>query len=492
MAKRNVGLYLGVNSVAGVVVENRRIVSYAKFDLSAVEEEAKIERLSEDIRLEALINKTLRDIGATEKNVYVSLADKDFIFRFLDMPLMKKKEIEVSLMYEVVKYIPFKMEELRWGYGYTTFARDKKINLSFVGIKDSNLTKIKDILSRLGLNPVAIEPSSLSLIRVLKSLKKHAVVKNFALLDYTDSEAYLTLFYHNLPIFNRYLVIPKKDGTIDFDKFIDSVRLSFQYFKREFDFYDLEKFIIMGASGAENLVSFFKEELQTTADIILPSDVTGKPDGEVEHVKALGVSGIDYYPYQFKPILTKKEELGERPQAPAITPLNIGLLLVLVGIGLLTAFIFAIFTGNSTSTEKALLDREEAAVSIPNQLKGLAWDTIETTVKDKEDKSAALAKLEASLSRCQPTLERIAALLPQGFWLESLEFNPAAIGYNVDIRGYAFLSDANKESLALDGLIASLKKEPAIKSAYRNIDLTSSEKREIRKYQVTSFSIRME
>ncbi|MDD5584005.1 MAG: hypothetical protein PHV55_02995 [Candidatus Omnitrophica bacterium] len=492
MAKRNVGLYLGVNSVGGVIVENKKIVASAKFDLSVVEEEAKIERLNDEIRWEALINKTLRDIGATEKNVYVSLADKDFIFRFLDMPLMKKKEIETSLAYEVVKYIPFKIEELRWGYGYTTFPRDKKINLSFVGIKDNNLAKIKDILNRLGLNPTVIEPSSLSLIRIVKSVKKHADVKNFALLDFTETEAYLTLFYHDLPIFNRYLTIPKKENNIDFDKFIDSVRLSFQYFKREFDFYDLEKFIIVGNAGVENLVSFFKEELQTNADVIAPSEITDKSGSEVEIAKAMGVAGIDYYPYRFKPVLTKKEEISERPEAPKVTPLNIGLLLLLIGVGLLAAFIFAAFTGSNISTEKALLDREEAAIPIPPELKDLPWETIGTMVSDKEAKIVLLKQIESSRRNTQPVLERFSVLLPEGFWLENLEVNNEAKTYSVTLRGYGFLSDANKESLALDELIGNLKKDPAIKSVFTNIDLLSSERKDIRKFTVTSFSVKME
>ncbi|MBU2103354.1 MAG: hypothetical protein ABH865_07770 [Candidatus Omnitrophota bacterium] len=494
MAKRNVGLYLGVNSVGGVVVENRKIVAYAKYDVSAVEEEAKIERLSEEIRWEALVNKVLRDIGAAEKDVRVSLSDKDFIFRFLDMPLMKKKEIESSLVYEVAKYIPFKIDELRWGYGYTTFARDRKINLSFVGIKDNNFVKVTDILTRLGLNVVTVEPSSLSLVRVLKTSKAHAAVKNFALLDFTSSEAYLTFFYHDLPLFNRYLAIPLKEGKIDFEKFIDAVRMSFQYFKREFDFYDVEKFIVVGGAGVENIAPFFKEELQTDAVVVSPSELLDKPGCEVEHVKALGVAGFDYYPYSFKPLLTKKEDvIIPRAGAPKEIPLNIGLLLALIGIGLLVVFLFAAFTGSTISTEKASLRIEESKIMIPRELADLSWEQREEKVIEKENNLLELQTLQGSLMKSSPLFERIAFCMPEGFWLDTLKVALGPQGkYTVTMHGFGFLSDANLERLAIDGLVSKLKKDDALTGMFENIDLISTQRQEIRQFMVTSFTVKME
>ena len=75
--KRRVGLYFGVNSIAGVVIENKKIKSLAKFDLSSLEGDEGKKSLGQEVRWEALINKTLRSLGVEAKNVYLSIADWD-------------------------------------------------------------------------------------------------------------------------------------------------------------------------------------------------------------------------------------------------------------------------------------------------------------------------------------------------------------------------------------------------------------------------------
>ena len=305
MAKeKKVGLYLGINSVGAAVVRGRDILSLGRFEFSSLEESGR-ETRNEEVRWEALINKTLREVGGDTKNIYVSLADRDFIFRPLEMPLMKKKEIESSLVYEIEKYIPFKMEELVWDYDYVNFPKERKIGLSFIGIKEGNFERIKSILSRLELKAAMIEPSCVSLARVVKSVKKFAQFNNFALLDFTQAEAYLTFFQQDLPVFNRYIVVPKKEDTLDLDNFIEAVNFSFQYFKREFKNYKLDKFIIVGDSNVDSLVPPLKEGLQVEIESVSSYDLTNRNNAQVENVKALGAVGLERSLYKFKPYLRK-------------------------------------------------------------------------------------------------------------------------------------------------------------------------------------------
>ena len=69
MAKTKIGLYLGVNSIGAVLADKTNIVSSAKFELASLDDEAKVENLNEDVKWEALINKTLREIGAQDKEI---------------------------------------------------------------------------------------------------------------------------------------------------------------------------------------------------------------------------------------------------------------------------------------------------------------------------------------------------------------------------------------------------------------------------------------
>ena len=90
MAK-TAGLYLGVSSL-GVAVVSGREITLGNFSAKEVEE-PKAEIANKDVRLEALINKALRDANAEGENICLSLADRDFIFRSLEMPLIRKHHI---------------------------------------------------------------------------------------------------------------------------------------------------------------------------------------------------------------------------------------------------------------------------------------------------------------------------------------------------------------------------------------------------------------
>ncbi|UCC95932.1 MAG: hypothetical protein JSW40_04070, partial [Candidatus Omnitrophota bacterium] len=385
MKKRRIGLYLGVNCVGGVIVDNRRVVSLTKFDLSSLENEAKVETLSEGVRWEALINKTLRQMQAEEKEVYVSVADKDFIFRSFDIPLMRKEEVESSIVYEVEKYVPFKLRELLWDYNFVRSPQEKKMVVSFLGIRESSFKRFRGTFVHLDISPLVIEPASLSLVRMIKG-KGKCKTKNFALLDLTDIEAYLTFYYGDLPIFNRYLTVPKKEEEVEHDKLIESMRLSFQYFKREFRSYKIEKFIIISDTAQENLLSFLQEESQANVETISSHELVDRPNSTIETLKAFGATARDYYPSVFTPVLRSTEERGAVIEKHEGVPLRMGLLAALVGVGFVLSVLLSMYFGNEISVKKVKLRRQEEAIEIPSVFQGFPVASIRKKVEETEKK----------------------------------------------------------------------------------------------------------
>ena len=172
MGKTKVGLYLGVDSLGGVVISNGKVIASARYTLSSLEEESHVENLSDEVKWEALINKCMREMNVETKEIYLSMADRDFIFRFFEMPLMKRHEIQSSVTYEIEKYIPFKLEDLRWDYSTIKFPKEKKMDVAFLGLKEDIYQNIQGLFTRLGFNPVVFEPSAVSLARTLKTIKK--------------------------------------------------------------------------------------------------------------------------------------------------------------------------------------------------------------------------------------------------------------------------------------------------------------------------------
>jgi hypothetical protein len=491
MSKKKIGLYLGLNSIGAVAMEGKKVLSAVRYDLSSVEEEAKVENLNEEIKWQALINKILREIGSEEKDIYVSLTDKEFIFRSLEMPLMSKKSIDSSLVFEIEKYIPFKIEELMWDYSYVRYPKEKKLNISFVGIRENNIYKIQEMFAHLNLNAVTIEPSSLSLVKILKSSKQFAQVKNFALLDVTDSESYLTFFYEDLPVFSQYITIAKKGNALDTDKFLESVRLSFQYFKREFRTYELEKFIMISSRKDEAINTSLAEELQVNVESVSPYELANIPQAELETIKALGVVTSDS-PYKFRPVLKKTEEYSEaKVLEGGETPLKGWLIAGLIGAGLLISMVIAIVFGNEASVLQYKLEKEEAALQRPKELKGIPWSDAEAVLSKKQEQTVKLKNLLKDVVSISPSLEKFASLRPKGLWFESIDVDYRDKKYTATLTGFIFLGDDYNERLGVDTFISTLKKDPGIKENFPNVEMVSLERRTIGEYTVTYFTIRL-
>jgi len=495
MAKgKKVGLYLGINSVGAAVIQGRDILSLGRFGFSSLEE-AGSEIKNEDIRWEALINKTLREVSSDAKNIYVSLADRDFIFRPLEMPIMKKKEIESSLVYEIEKYIPFKMEELVWDYDYVNFPRERKISLSFIGIKEGNFQRIKSVLSRLELEAVIIEPSCISLARVIKSLKKFAQFKNLVLLDFTQAEASLTFFQQDLPVFNRYFIVPKKEGTLDLDNFIETVNFSFQYFKREFKNYKLDKFIIVGDSNVASLISPLKEGLQVEIEPVSSYDLTNRNNAQVESVKALGAVGREHLPYKFKPYLRKTEErLIPSEKAPTSVALRVGSLSSLVGIGLIGIIFLSLMWGSEVGEKKSILEKKEESIIVPAALDTLTWQEKAAVLHKEEEKINSLKELLTSFVHFSSFFEKIATedILPHRLWLSELGIAGKMGKYRAVLTGYIFRDNDYEERLGVDEFISNLKKDKTVGSIFSKIELDSSSRYEVEGFEVTSFFVILE
>ena len=495
MAKeKKVGLYLGINSVGAAVIQGKDILSLGKFEFSSLEKSGS-EIKNEDIRWEALINKTLREVGSDAKNICVSLADRDFIFRPLEMPSMKRREIESSLVYEIEKYIPFKIDELVWDYDYANFPKERKIGLSFIGIKEGNFERIKSILSRLELKTARIEPSCVSLARVVKSVKKFAQFKNFALLDFTQDEAYLTFFQQDLPVFNRYLVVPKKGDVLDLDNFIEAVNFSFQYFKREFKNYKLDKFIIVGDSHIDSLVPPLKEGLQVEIESVSSRDLIKRDNAKVENVKAFGVVGLEHSPYKFKPYLRKTEERS-LPSAKPITgvALRLGLLSSLIAIGLVGTIFLSLILGNEVTEKKFALKKKEKSIIVPAALGALTWQERAAMVEKENERIKSIKNISTSLSRFSPFVERIATedILPRRLWLGDLDITGAQGKYKAILTGYIFRDNDYEERLGVDEFISNLRKDKTVGSIFTKVELDTSSRQKVENFEVTSFSVILE
>lgn len=499
--KRLVGLYIGVNSVGGVVIENKKVVSALTYQLSSLEMETKIdtinvEGINEDIKWEALINRLLRDLNVEEKEIYVSYSDKDFIFRSLEMPLMSEREIASSLIYEIEKYIPFKLEELRWDYFYVKLPKEKKVIVSFVGIRESNFQRVADILTHLGLTPIALESASVSLFRIIDRVKELATIKNFALLDFNPLESYITFFSQRLPVFNRYFVLNDNASTgqpLDLEKFIESIRFSFQYFKREYKNYELEKIIVISDALDESVKKFLEEEMQTQVKVFAPIDFTAITGSSIESVKAQGIAAREYLPFKLRPILRNTEShiSGETFQEEVFFNKNMLSTLIVMGV-IATIGVFSFLKYNAVM-EKNKISIEEKKIAMPDGLKNAPWPEQKVLMDNLKNKVIRIKGLKKYSPKIQAFVESLKYVTPKGVWLDNLDFSYSEDSKSVIcvLKGNAFLGDAYEERTAINDFVSGLKSQGAVTSLFSSINMISSERQQMKDFSVTIFSLEL-
>jgi len=491
MGKIKVGLYLGVDSLGGVAISNGKVISSSRYALSSLEEEAHVENLSDEVKWEALINKCMREMNVDTKDIYLSMADRDFIFRFFEMPLMKRHEIQSSVTYEIEKYIPFKLEELRWDYSIIKFPKEKKMDVSFLGLKEDVYQNIQGLFTRLGFNPVLFEPSAVSLARTLKTLKKFAKAKNFALLDLTGGEGYLTFFHHDLPVFNRYFSIPAiKDEAPKLEELVNPIRLSFQYFRREFSFYKLEQLNIMSNTADEQLVNMLKEELQTDVQICCPDDFMASGNG-LENLKAMGVADAEGSAYKFKPFLSPTAERIERSKVEV--PLNRAMLMSIAALGIVVYAAFFFLTEQYLGKKNNELALKRQELMTPAGLK-VGWDGVDVEVASRRADIAKINIIKKNYEPIGPFMEKLMRadsdpLVPDGLWLESLSAQQSDGKWSGAFSGKIFFDDARKERETLDVFVYRLGRDAVVRKIFSSIELVSSTRVKAQEFDVTSFDM---
>ncbi|MDD5070168.1 MAG: pilus assembly protein PilM [Candidatus Omnitrophica bacterium] len=513
--KRKIGIYLGVNSIGGTVVVNKKVVETATFDLSSVEDEASVENLNDEVRWEALINKLLRQLGVDETEVNLSIADRDFVLRSFEMPLMRKKEIDASIVYEAEKFIPFKIDEIQWDYGFYRSLKDKKVKISFVSMQEDRYQQFQKIFSHLGITPAVIEPSFLSVVRNLKSLKQVSQVKDFAVLDFTSLEAYITFFNNDLPVFNRYLAMSSVE-TVEIDKLVEAVRMSFQYFNREFGSADINKLFVLCSPAYGDFITALKEEVQVEVEFITPQEFLPQASPAVEDVKALGVAGIDYLPYKFKPVLKKagapveeEEEIDHAPiKVVEFVPLRWGLFFGIIFMTAMAYLFISLIMGNNVNNKLYDLKQAYSKLEIPTKLakyetdelrrvdsKGVYsqydWKDIE---KDFQGLTKRIDILKGHLEgqkAVSGALEKVSTLRSDGLWFERFSLRTESGKLVSDIEGMVFLGDPFQEDLSLDAYIMKLENDPEIMKLFAKVDKEMVSSRNVRKYNVTSFKIKL-
>ncbi len=491
--KEKVGLYWGINSLAVSLFKGKKVAATSYADISY--EQDSVDSFQENLKIQASFNKTLRELRIENKDIYLSAADRNFIFRYLELPLMGRKDIESSLFFEIEKYIPFKTKELLWDYEYIQSRKEKKIKVSFLGIREANYNQISSIFPQLGLSLRALEPASISLARLIKSKKDFSKDKHFAILDISNYEAYLTFFQDGLPVFNRYFDVSKTEGAIDKSKFVETVNYSFQYFRGEYKKANIEKVMLIGDSVGEQITASLEETVGVEIKNVLSSGlIFSDKKMTVEEIKASGAAQRENLTYRFRPVFSKREEEAEAAPVKVLnlsTGWRYGVLAGIVAAGILASAFLWFMLSYKEWEKKADLSSQEKNIPVPKELEGRSWQAIKKKTEEKSGQISYLTERESFYPEIWPFLSFLEKEknIPNYLWLDKLNIDLVRNSYRGNLAGYVYFQDSIKENVAIDEFIDNLKNDKAINDIFPQIQLNVVKRLQLKKYQVTHFSI---
>jgi len=474
---REIGVALGEESVGVVVIERGRIIFSKKYLFSKEELE----------NVEVAINK-LRQILNIEREdqVYLALPEKKIILRSFKLPLMGRREIERGISFEIEKYIPFEIDKLIWDYAYTRIPNEKKIIVSFLGIKREEFRQFKEIFTTIDMNLLLFEPCFFSLFRIIKSRKNYSKCKGLGILEFTSREGSLTFFFKNLPLFNRTFLIKDLFGNPELlkEKIREEARFSFQYFRKEFNEVPLERLIVIAKEDFFREKIFFlslKEELEVPIEIVSINKLV-KLEEDSDVLRAYGVAGFSYLPVKFPSLrrdtqgfLCIERKRKEFIYMPFVVEVILGFFF-LIGLNMF-------FQAKVNHLERVIEEKRKNLSSLPfgNKNREFIKNEIEREKK-------AMERLRASKSEnILFIFESIEGALPKRMWLESLRIDfERKKGL---ISGYVYLDSSYREKKTVDEFVGRLKKDKKIKNFFPSINITVIRRVLLKEFSVTYFEI---
>jgi len=478
--------------------------------------------LGNEVEITAFLQKVIRDSKIHTNEVVVALPTKDLIVRFFEIPPIPRREVDAGISFEIKKYIPFRTDEI--AFDYQTRVNPKGIEVLFTGIKNEQLMKYVSIVSQLDLKVVAIEPSQFCLFRALR-LKNVLLQKETALVIEIDGEeGVVSIADIGFPCFTRdiRLTSPLKEDNAELDalifRLINEVRVSIDYFRRQFLKKGVDKIIILAKDPAPQLVDNFNKELGTPITLKAPEDLIGvKEQYSLDLTKAFGASLRIGKPFSLtidlaKRIKTVSASEGEegvginknviaslgQQLTPAVLleffdlPKKDIIKYILIGLFFLVG-VFIFFNVKVQPHLKELKSISQLAMEAPRDLLELSKEKLDKIRKSEKDR---LSLLESNFVRDLLISEKFFALsdlIPEGVWLTDISFSRS--NNALFFKGLVFKESEQDANDILYGFIDNLKQSSIFSNNLKRIELISVKsihtrsKKDNKSYKVIQFEI---
>ncbi|MFH1768501.1 MAG: hypothetical protein ABH858_05020 [Candidatus Omnitrophota bacterium] len=499
MKKRNVGLYLGEDFVITTLSEGTDLIAQVKLELASVEKDSSQTVVDKKVFWNVLINKGIKEVGGNNCDIFVSLPNQEFIFRYFTVPFMSKKEVDSTILYEIEKYIPFKIEEMIWDYRCVKFFRYKKINISFLGMKKFLYQKYENFFTGLSDKSVLFEPSSISLIRLLKSIYPVRKLNDFALLELSDAaDCYITFFHYGLPVFNKSMSTFQDYGLklkdpLAMEKLQEEIRVSLQYFTREFRDYKLDKLIVVSGPQTSLDISSLKAKLGIDSLVIDSDKIVNGKDLSIEELTAYAAAAGQTYRYRckFNPVLSDSKVNPIDIAASLLKGINFVFISIMLIVMVVINFLLSLVSQNVIAYKEDKFKKKEESVSLLDSVRPKSLKDLKVYLNGRQNFLLDAKRKDAARMTFSPLLDRFPQLLTDGLWIDRMYLSRGdKMKFNME--GTILLLNLDQQRESFDLFVANIKNDDVFKDNFEKVNIVSFTKGKVKQYDVIKFELILE
>lgn len=158
---------------------------------------------TENQHLAQAVQKALSTAALKTKRLAVAVPPQDVLFRFFTVPMVPKTEWDSVVQFEARKYIPFKIDTLIWDYRVVPSKGSNKLEVVFAAIQREAFRRVHDVLVSSGVQTIVVEPSTLSVARLVATDKSKPSTEFICIVDMEQEGAHIAIIKDQTPYLTR-------------------------------------------------------------------------------------------------------------------------------------------------------------------------------------------------------------------------------------------------------------------------------------------------
>lgn len=448
----------------------------------------------------AVIRSCLVKMGARSSRAYISVSPESVVVRYFQMPAIPTHERKTAIAFEAKKYLPFKPEELITDYQAIIRRTDPSLmRIMFFGIKRSALSCFNTLFKMASLTPIAIEPASISLVRLVRQNGQLPGGQVAAVLNIERDNATISIAREELLYLSRNVsIFPTQQAAEGpspelLEALVTETRVSVDYYRRRF----------LGEPAVGKVIVFGRvmdparrEDLSRALE--LPVEV-GNPFKRISGSKSPPEGLWTAAGLALRGLERKTGEINLLPPEQRISTQN--LLKPAVGEALLALLILGAWYACSL-LDLSFLERKTSPTLISKAYPtGIDLNSSFETIRDFQSTITHEIQLLRNLTGRQvlssQLLDRLAALMPEEIWLQRLFLNDFLEPREdlperhrlLRLHGAAFAGNRDQELERINTLLAKLREDPLFKTAFGAFSLDSVQRGTRLSEETTDFTL---